>query len=658
MANIRVFRCIILCLLFSLSTAASAFCTRTSSWTEDALLLDGRVIKVNREVCSTFQFIAGDSGSPKLFASWPDKHWIKFEHPDTHETIKWQGEQYFNPVLLGFVDGVPYLVVSGRPDKKTEEVYGCPELPYIFLKYDQQGWQGRWVPISVTQAPGSLRDANLSLGEVSVDDNKHASLSAVQWSLQKVEGSSGGGFQAKIPRSYDDWYSAYTESARYERRGNDCRPPPVRPLPSPQFETARQRINDVGGNAETVKARIESFSADPEVVSAEKFSASRGEWTGNLYLANQCKDIVRKASPIRAYSANGSWNLTGVNLLLSSGNEIPFQNTGTSPAKAPTMPGVVSCGNQVIYTVARENKDTLLLHYFSYSGEIFGALRISLPEVEKIATGNGWGDLWQVIPFDDRLNIVLADYTYTSTANLGGTIRRKQIYSVDLSSLNRQLQNNSRSKIDQTLDQTANAEKSGATGQNAISSFRDCPGCPELIAVPGKNYAIGKYEVTQAEWKLIVGSDNLEVRHNLKGDNKPAIYLTWSKTQTFISKLNALTGKNYRLPTEAEWEHACYGGMQTTYCGGDDIETVAWYKENSRFKLRPVGQKKPNRFGLYDMTGNVWEWVNDCWKDKCDLRIVRGGSFNYYPLRVSDAYLYGKASGGEDVGFRLLRVLP
>lgn len=653
LANQWVFRVTILCLLLILSTKASAFCTRTDSWTEDALLHDGRVIKVNREVCSTFQFIAGDGGSPKLFASWPDKHWIKFEHPDTREIIKWQGEQYFNPVLLGFIEGIPYLVVSGRPDKKTEEEYGCPELPYIFLKYDQKGWLGKWVPIPATQAPAALRDANLSLREVSLDSSSHASLNAVQSNLQKVEGSSGGGFQAKIPRGYDDWHSAYKESARYERRGNDCRPPPVRPLPSPEFEIARQRINDAGVNAKTVSARIESFSADPEVASAEKRSAGKGAWTGNLYLANQCKDIVRKTSPIRAYSANGSWNLTGVSLLLSSGEEIPFQNTGTSPAKAPTIPSIVSCGNRVIYTVTRENKDALLLHYFSHSGEVLGALRIFLPDVEKVASGNSWGDLWQVILFDDRLNIVLAD-----PVDIGWSINRQQSYSVDLSGLNRQLQNNSRSKIDQPIDQKTNAEKSSAMGQTAIASFRDCPGCPEMIAIPGKNYAIGKYEVTQAEWKLIIGKDNRDARDGLKGDNMPAIYLSWRQTQTFISRLNAITGKNYRLPTEAEWEHACYGGTQTNYCGGDNIEAVAWYRDNSRFKLRPVGQKKPNRFGLYDMSGNVWEWVNDCWKDKCDLRIVRGGSFNYYPLRVSDAYLYGKASAGEDVGFRLFRMLP
>lgn len=658
LALLCIFRSAILCLLLILSTTASAFCTRTDSWTEDVLLLDGRVIKVEREVCHTFQFVSGDEASMKLFASWPDKYWIKFEHPDTRETIRWQGEQYFGPALLGVVDGVPYLVVHGRPDKKTEAVYGCPDLPYIFLKYDQKGLLGKWVPISVTQAPAGLRDANLSQGEVSLDSSRHASLSEVQWNIQKVEGSSGGNFQAKIPRSYDDWYSAYKESDRYERRANDCRPPPVRPLPSQQFEATRQRINDAGLKAETVSATTESLVATPEIVSAEGFSASKGVWTGNIYLSNRCKDVVRTTAPIRAYFENGSWNLTGVKLVLNSGEEIPFQETSLSPAKAPALPQLVTCGNRSIYAVRRENKDNLLLYYFSNSGEVIGALRISLPDVDKVATGKGWGEIWEVIPLGDRLSIVLADYTYTSTANLGGTINRKQVYSADLSRFRQKVLHSARPETDQTVDQASTADKSKAAGQSAISSFRDCPGCPEMIAIPGTTYAIGKYEVTQAEWKLIVGTDNLEARHSLKGDNMPAIHMMWSGTQKFISRLNKETGKNYRLPTEAEWEHACYGGTQTSYCGGDDIETVAWYKGNSRFKLRPVGQKKPNGYGLYDMSGNVWEWVNDCWKGKCDLRIVRGGSFNYHPLRVRDAYLYGKASPGEDIGFRLLRTLP
>jgi formylglycine-generating enzyme required for sulfatase activity len=279
---------------------------------------------------------------------------------------------------------------------------------------------------------------------------------------------------------------------------------------------------------------------------------------------------------------------------------------------------------------------------------LIDASNVVLPDVDKVVAGKEWGEIWGVIPMNDHLTIVLADYTYTSTANLGGTINKKQTYAVNLPKFREPELNTYHSKV-----------PSQAEPKTHIKSFRDCLNCPEMIAIPGKNYAIGKYEVTQAEWKFIMEADNLETHHNLKGDQNPAIFMDWDGTQKFISRLNQLTGKNYRLPTETEWEYACFGGnTQTRYCGSDDIESVAWYKENSWLKLRPVGQKQPNGYGLYDMSGNVWEWMDGCWKDNCDLRIVRGGSFNSYPLQVQDAYMYGKTSGGEDIGFRLARTLP
>jgi hypothetical protein len=652
-----------LVLLLSVSLPVFGFSTRTESWKEDALLHDGRTVKVNREVSWTFQFFAGDGGSPRLFVSWPDRFWLKFEHPDTHETVKWQGEQYFSPVMLDIVDGTPYLVVSGRPDRDTERIYGCPELPYIYLKYEKGLW-GKWVPIPAEQAPSVLHDANLSPSypdfpnrsdEYSETMHKiytgrsawDLSRDQVLWNLHKVEDSSGGYFQAKIPRSYDDWYSVDNNDSRKERRRNDCRPPLVRSSPSPEFEAARQRISEAGLKAATVNATIESFVETPEIITVEGFAGSKGVWTGHGYLSNRCDGIVKTIEPIREYFDNGGWHLTGSQIVLNSREKIPFQQSKLSKFQAPAIPQHVTCGNNVIYAVSRISKEDLLIHRFAYSGEVLDALRITLPDADKVIARKEWGDLWEVMPLKERLSIVLADYTYTSTANLGGTITKKQTYTVTLPALRRP-----------QINVFGSTAASQAVPQYAVRSFRDCPFCPEMVAIPGKNYAIGKYEVTQAEWKSVMESDNLEARHNLKGDSNPAIFMGWGGTQRFIARLNQITGKAYRLPTETEWEHACYGGKRTKYCGGDDVETIAWYKGNSWLKLRPVGQKQPNGYGLYDMGGNVWEWMDDCWKDNCDLRIVRGGSFNYYPLQVQDAYIYGKTGGGEDIGFRLARTLP
>jgi hypothetical protein len=223
------------------------------------VLHDGRKIKLEREVDYTFQFISGDEASMHLFASWPDKFWLKFKHPDTQESIKWQGEQYFNPVLLDVVDGVPYLVVMGSPSKDNEKIYGCPELPYIYLKYEP-GFFGKWLPIPVEAAPRVLRNSNLS-PEYPDNRQKHLSVEDVQRLMYRYEGTSTHNFQRAIPRTYEEWNYSYKNSRRNERRRGDCRPPlkplPDVPLPKPveiELETVESKDYIVKGADEYYKS--------------------------------------------------------------------------------------------------------------------------------------------------------------------------------------------------------------------------------------------------------------------------------------------------------------------------------------------------------------------------------------------------------------------
>jgi formylglycine-generating enzyme required for sulfatase activity len=182
------------------------------------------------------------------------------------------------------------------------------------------------------------------------------------------------------------------------------------------------------------------------------------------------------------------------------------------------------------------------------------------------------------------------------------------------------------------------------------------------------SFYIGKYEVTQAQWKAVMGNNPSK----FKGDNLPVDGVTWHKAQEFISKLNQKTGKNYRLPTEAEWEYAARGGNQSRnykYSGSNQVADVAWYTSNSGSTTHPVGTKQANELGIYDMSGNVCEWCND-WAGNYSsssqtnptgassgtLRVLRGtGWLNFAKgARVSHRNFITPGSGYNAIGFRLV----
>jgi len=203
----------------------------------------------------------------------------------------------------------------------------------------------------------------------------------------------------------------------------------------------------------------------------------------------------------------------------------------------------------------------------------------------------------------------------------------------------------------------------GCTGENCnpIDEF-------PIHQVTLSNYHISKYLVTQKLWEAV-----MEYNFSyFKGANLPVEQVSWDDAQNFINQLNMLTGKNYSLPTEAQWEFAARGGNESEgyeYSGSNNVDEVAWHYENSGYTTHPVGMKKPNELGIYDMSGNVFEWCNDRYglytdeaqtnpqgSDEGYSRICRGGG--WYDKaeygRVSKRGASGPQMRYSSLGFRLV----
>ena len=205
--------------------------------------------------------------------------------------------------------------------------------------------------------------------------------------------------------------------------------------------------------------------------------------------------------------------------------------------------------------------------------------------------------------------------------------------------------------------------KMGCTLEQGNDCFPDEKPVHEVTV---SDFYIGKYEVTQDLWTAVMGNNP----SHFKGAKRPVENVSWSEAQEFIKKLNELTGKKYRLPTEAEWEFAASGGKKSAnkkYSGRNVVDNVAWYSKNSRNKSHIVGLKAPNELGIYDMSGNVWEWCSDWYAEygsepqtnpkgaaKGDFRVIRGGGYNIFAkyVRVTTR---GNALDARysNIGFRL-----
>jgi formylglycine-generating enzyme required for sulfatase activity len=259
------------------------------------------------------------------------------------------------------------------------------------------------------------------------------------------------------------------------------------------------------------------------------------------------------------------------------------------------------------------------------------------------------------------------------------------------------------------------------------STFRDCAACPEMVAIPAgqfmmgtsapggapassdespqhgvtiaKPFALGRFEITLDDWKACVSDGGCSTKPSDKGDERrPVTKISWDDVERqYLPWLSRKTGRAYRLPTEAEWEYAARGGASAPagqkFGFGNDESRICEYGNSADLSAKearggwiessckdgfaetaPVGSLKPNSLNLYDMHGNVWEWVQDCWngnyqnapsdgsawtKGNCSLRVIRGGSWaaEVNGLRSADRGWNRPNAGSNTIGFRVARSL-
>ncbi len=212
-------------------------------------------------------------------------------------------------------------------------------------------------------------------------------------------------------------------------------------------------------------------------------------------------------------------------------------------------------------------------------------------------------------------------------------------------------------------------------GSPADEKDRQSDEGPQHEVTISKSFYMGKYEVTQLQWRAVSVLPKVSIElpsdpSKFKGDNLPVEQVSWEEAVEFCERLSRATGKAYRLPTEAEWEYACRAGTTGMYAGS--LDAMAWYSSNAGNTTHPVGQKQANRFGLYDMHGNVWEWCRDWYGENYyfsspdtdptgpstgSYRVVRGGGWFFIAANLRAAFRNRSAPSARDglLGFRLVR---
>jgi hypothetical protein len=387
----------------------------TISWDEDVTLRSGQLLPVKRTAT------IGPDGGGRAGKGNLKRTTIAFTY--NGKRIEWTNENtwpiWYMPDILEIVNGEPVIFM---PVHRWVPCYkhGFPQEGLIAFRLQDK----QWLRTPVGEFPQDL-EVNLLRSTHAIQywsEYKDRRIGAKE-KIQLERDSSWGPKQGTPISEVVQFYSTIEESCAR-----------MRPPPNPQLDETRQRNTDAETNAATIHADVVSVGTESELVSKEMFVEQRGQWTGVGYLNVSCKGIVERIEPVRQWSGDeneyGS-RLVGYQLILLKA-PIDKKRVPIHEASRAQMQCVV-CDHTTIFVVRRKDKDNLIVHRFSHSGELQDAVRIFLPDTAKVVPGSDWGTLWTVIPgAKGNLAMLVVDYSYPQVENLGGTIRRKVSYAVRL----------------------------------------------------------------------------------------------------------------------------------------------------------------------------------------------------------------------------------
>jgi len=404
----------LLLLLLNASTthAGIPFLSETVRWEENVNLQDGSIILVQRTVTyGPDQWGRSGRGRTK-------EQTIRLSL--NGRRITWENDdiwpiQYL-PEILDIVDGDPVIVMPVHRWGPCEK-FNYPKEGLIAYRYHNKKWE----IISISKLPQTLKVNLLGTTHAIQYWPEYQGKVITDESKRRLHENTWGPKQGAPILEASKFYSGIEDSCIR-----------IRPLPDPEFDTTAKTIADSESEAKTVSASVIATKTMPEIVTADDYRKAKGDWTGTGYISGSCKGIVKNIEPNRKYGANGSWQLIGATLILANEIKVPITQNGLKPFQAPYQLQTLICDKKNIYAISRKDKENLLVNRFLQSGEFIDSFWITLLETSNVIPEKSWGDFWGATINNETIYFSLADYTYPTLANLGGTINKSQSYQVKI----------------------------------------------------------------------------------------------------------------------------------------------------------------------------------------------------------------------------------